>query len=312
MANNDRGQSLITKYVWIIETIYHKRKISFKELNELWLRDDISRGVNIPKRTFDNWRYVIWDMFGINIVNENRGEYRYYIENEEDISKNGLRSWLYNTICVSNALTNSQNIKDRIILEYVPSGQNYLHPIIEAMKENHVLNITYHNYWKNKEHNFNVQPYCVKLFRQRWYMVAQSTNSYYYEKGPLIYALDRIKYLQATKDTFEMPKDWTAKDFFEGYFGIIANQSIKIQSIKLKVSAGQANYIRNLQMHESQKEIERNEKYSIFTYYLHPTFDFQQELLWNGEDMEVLEPKWLRNEIASKIKRMWNKYKRNK
>ena len=141
--DNDRGQSLITKYVWVIETIYRKRKISFKELNELWLRDDISRGVDIPKRTFDNWRYVIWDMFGINIANEGRGEYCYYIENEEDISKNGLRSWLYNTFCVSNALANSQSIKDRIILEYVPSGQNYLQPIIEAMKENHVLNMTY-------------------------------------------------------------------------------------------------------------------------------------------------------------------------
>ena len=92
--DNDRGQSLITKYVWVIETIYRRRKISFKELNELWLRDDISRGVDISKRTFDNWRYVIWDMFGINIANEGRGEYRYYIENEEDISKNGLRSWL--------------------------------------------------------------------------------------------------------------------------------------------------------------------------------------------------------------------------
>ena len=124
--DNDRGQSLITKYVWVIETIYRRRKISFKELNELWLRDDISRGVDIPKRTFDNWRYVIWDMFGINIANEGRGEYRYYIENEEDISKNGLRSWLYNTFCVSNALANSQSIKDRIILEYVPSGQDYL------------------------------------------------------------------------------------------------------------------------------------------------------------------------------------------
>ena len=89
MADNDRGQSLITKYVWVIETIYRRRKISFKQLNELWLRDGISRGVDIPKRTFDNWRYVIWDMFGISIVNENRGEYRYYIENEEDISKNG-------------------------------------------------------------------------------------------------------------------------------------------------------------------------------------------------------------------------------
>ena len=243
---------------------YFCRKIieiwTTKELNELWLRDDISRGVDIPKRTFDNWRYVIWDMFGINIANEGRGEYRYYIENEEDISKNGLRSWLYNTFCVSNALANSQSIKDRIILEYVPSGQNYLQPIIEAMKENRVLNMTYYSYWKDEEYTFDVQPYCVKLFRQRWYMVARSTYSYYYEKGPRIYSLDRIKYLHATDETFEMPKDWTAEKFFEGCFGITAEQSIGIQPVKLKVSAGQANYIRDLKMHESQEEIERNEE----------------------------------------------------
>lgn len=309
MTNNDRGQSLISKYVWVIETIYRRHKISFKDLNELWLRDDISRGVDIPKRTFDNWRYVIWDMFGIDIVNENRGEYRYYISNEEDISKNGLRSWLYNTFCVCNTLSNSQNIKDRIILEYVPSGQEHLQTIINAMKENKILNITYHSYWKDEENNFDVQPYCVKLFRQRWYMVARSTHSYFYKQGPRIYSLDRIKHLHMKNETFEMPNDWTAKEFFDGCFGIIADKSIKIQTVKLKVSVGQANYIRNLQLHESQKEIERNKAYSIFTFYLRPEFDFQQEILWNGEDMEVLEPLWLRKEIAEKIKRMWNKYK---
>ena len=109
-----------------------------------------------------------------------------------------------------------------------------------------------------------------------------------------------------------MPKDWTAEDFFDGCFGIIAEQSVKIQPVKLKVSAGQANYIRDLKMHESQGEIKRNEEYSIFTFDLRPEFDFQQELLWSGEDMEVLEPIWLRKEIAGKIKRMWNKYKEDK
>lgn len=307
--NNDRGQSLISKYVWVIETIYRAGKISFKELNEKWLDDEISRGVEIPKRTFDNWRYVIFDMFGIMISNENRGEYRYFIENKEDISKNGLRSWLYNTFCVSNALANSQSIKDRIILEYVPSGQNYLQTIIDAMKENRVLNITYHSYWKNEESNFDVQPYCVKLFRQRWYMVARSTYTYYYEKGPRVYSLDRIFDLHTTDETFEMPKDWDANDFFNGCYGIIADQTMKPQPVKLKVVAGQANYIRDLRMHESQEEIERNDEFSIFTFFLRPSFDFQQELLWNGEDMEVLEPLWLRKEIAGKIKRMWNKYK---
>ena len=309
MADNDRGQSLISKYVWVIETIHRRRKISFKELNRRWLDDDISRGVEIPKRTFDNWRYAIWDMFGISIVNENRGEYRYYIENEEDISKNGVRSWLYNTFCVSNALANSQSVKDRIQLEFVPSGQQYLQPIIEAMKESRVINITYHSYWKDEEKNFDVQPYCVKLFRQRWYMVARSTYPFYFEQGPRIYSLDRIQQLHKTDETFAMPKDWDANEYFAGSFGIIADQRIDSQTVKLKVSAGQANYIRDLKMHESQEEIEHNEEYSIFAYRLRPTYDFMQEVLRNGEDIEVLEPLWLREEMAGIIQRMWNKYK---
>ena len=140
-------------------------------------------------------------------------------------------------------------------------------------------------------------------------MVARSTYTYYFEKGPRIYSLDRIHHLHKTDETFSMPKDWDADAFFAGSFGIIADQRIEPQIVKLKVSAGQANYIRDLQIHKTQDEIERNEEYSIFEYFLRPTFDFQQEILWNGEDMEVLEPLWLREEIAGKIKRMWNKYK---
>jgi len=92
-------------------------------------------------------------------------------------------------------------------------------------------------------------------------------------------------------------------------FGIIADQRIEPQTVKLKVSAGQANYIRDLRLHESQDEIEKNEEYSIFKYFLRPTFDFMQEILWNGEDMEVLEPQSLRKEIAGIINRMNKKYK---
>ena len=309
---NDRGQTLINKYVWVIDTIYRAGKISFRELNRRWVRDEeISEGVELAKRTFDNWRYAIRDMFKLDIENENCGEYRYYIENEQDIFNNGLSSWLINTICVSNVLTKSESVKDRILLEYVPSGQEHLQTIIEAMKEGKVLNMTYHSYWKDEENSFDVHPYCVKLFRQRWYMVALSTYSYYHQKGPRIYALDRIQDLQQTEESFEMPKDWNAEEYFEGCFGVIADHHTKIQTVKLKVSAGQANYIRDLKIHETQDEIEKNEEYSIFAYKLRPSFDFLQEILWNGEDIEVLEPLWLRKEIAGKIKRMWNKYKYN-
>lgn len=292
------ARNMISKYVWIIETIYKSGRISFKELNERWLDDDISEGVDIPKRTFNNWIIAIQETFGLFIENEGKGEYRYYIMNEEDISKNGLRTWLYNTISVSNALANCESIKDRILLEYVPSGQEYLMKILDAMKGNRILNITYHSYWKDEESNFDVEPFCVKLFRQRWYLIARSTYTYYHRQGPRIYALDRIRNLSPTEETFEMPKDWNASELFDGAFGVIADGQTKREPIKLKVNASQANYIRDLKLHETQEEEERNEEYSIFTYYLRPTYDFQQELLWHGEDVVVLEPKWLREELT--------------
>ena len=302
------ARNMISKYVWIIETIYKSGRISFKELNERWLDDDISEGVDIPKRTFNNWIIAIQETFGLFIENEGKGEYRYYIMNEEDISKNGLRTWLYNTISVSNALANCESIKDRILLEYVPSGQEYLMKILDALKENRILNMTYHSYWKDEESNFDVEPFCVKLFRQRWYLIARSTYTYYHRQGPRIYALDRIRNLSPTEETFEIPKDWNASDFFIGAFGVIADAQTKCEPIKLKVNASQANYIRDLKLHETQEEEERNEEYSIFSYYLRPTYDFQQELLWHGEDVVVLEPKWLREELAERLKCMYNKY----
>ena len=254
MATNDKGQNTISKYVWVVETILRHKKITFKELSELWLRDEISGGVELPKRTFDNWRYAIWDMFGINIENERKGGYHYYIENEEDISGNGISSWLYNTLSVSASLSGCKSIKDRILFEYIPSGQKYLQEIIGALKENRLLAITYQSYWSDEESCFDVEPYCIKLFRQRWYLVARSTHPYYQDKGPRIYALDRIGDLQKMDETFRMPKGWNAEDYFEGCFGIITDRETDRQLVKLKVSASQACYLRDLKLHISQEE----------------------------------------------------------
>ena len=98
---------------------------------------------------------------------------------------------------------------------------------------------------------------------------------------------------------------------FKGRIGVIPEEC-GFEIVKIKVSTSQANYLRDLPLHESQQESERTDSYSIFELHVRPTFDFQQELLWNGEDLEVLEPRWLRKEIAGKVKRMWNKYKEDK
>lgn len=311
MADIERGPSLIRKYVWLIDTIYRAKKISFKEINERWRRDvDLSRGEEMSVRTFKRWLNNIGDIFGLYVENERCGDYRYYIENIEDITEGGLQSWLFNTFTVSNALTGCMGIKDRIQLEYVPSGELYLQLIIDAMKENRVLNMTYKSYWRDKEKNYDVQPLCLKLFRQRWYVIVHGNDG---EEDTRIWicALDRILSLQKTEMTFTMPKEWDAESYFDGFIGLIRDEDYDKEIVKLKVDANQANYIRDLKIHKSQQEAECNNEYSIFTYCLRPTFDFQQELLWNADKVEVLEPQWLRDEMADTIQKMLNLYRKD-
>lgn len=308
MADIERGPSLIRKYVWLIDTIYRAKKISFKEINERWRRDvDMSRGEDLSVRTFKRWLNNIGDIFGLYVENEHCGDYRYSIENIEDITEGGLQSWLFNTFAVSNALTGCMGIKDRIQLEYVPSGELYLQPIIDAMKENRVINITYKSYWEDCQNNYDVQPLCLKLFRQRWYVIVHGNDGE--DAYTWICALDRILSLQKTDKTFTMPKDWDVQAYFDGFIGVIRDEDYDKEIVKIKMNAKQANYLRDLKIHRSQQEAERNGEYSIFTYCLRPTFDFQQELLWNADKVEVLEPKWLRDEMADRIKKMLDLYK---
>ena len=294
------------KLVWIVDTIYKARKITFEELNRRWIDNiDLSGGEELLKRTFHKWKWNIFDTFGLMIECEKSAPYRYYIENEDDMRNGGIENWLLSTYTVSNALIESKSIKDRILLEYVPSGREYLEPILEAMKIKRFVHIAYYNYWRDdlREHYF--MPLCMKLFRQRWYVVGRQWPS----GNDTVYCLDRIRGFRLSSHTFEYPKNFNPKEYFDGCFGIIAAADCDIQKVRLKVNCGQANYMRDLPMHESQQETERTEEYSIFEYRLRPTFDFQQEILWNGEEVEVLEPLWLRKEIAAKIARMWNKYK---
>jgi len=296
---------LINKYVWLVDTIYKAGRITYDEINQKWIEQDMDEKT-IPLRTFHKWRIAIEEMFHLNIECERKGGYHYYIDNVDEIKRDGLRNWLWRTLSMSNLLLGSQAIKDRIILESIPSGQENLAIIVDAMKTNTQLTITYQSYWRDEPSTFTVYPYCVKLFKQRWYLVALSP---YYEKV-MIYALDRIKDMEVEDEHFVYPDDFDPDSFFEGCIGVIVDEEYDIETVRLKVSAHQSNYIRSLPMHSSQKEIERNDDYSIFTFEVRPTFDFQQEILMNGADMEVLSPERLRNEIAEKIENMSNNYKK--
>ena len=282
------AKDLFNRYIWLVDTIYRTGKITQEDINAKWVRNSMSDGNPIPNRTFHNHRIAIEEMFDINIECD-KSTYEYYIEHAEDMERGGVRSWLINTFTVNNLINESHKIKQRIQFEDIPSGQQFLTPIIEAMRDGVKMEITYQSYWSDAA-TFEIEPYFVKIFKQRWYVIGKSDML-------RIYALDRLHDLKPTATKFRMPTGFDPEAYFADCYGIIHDTEETAQLIKLKVNAGQANYLRALPLHHSQKEEERNEKYSVFSMYLKPSFDFRQEILSLGELVEVISPPSFRAEI---------------
>jgi hypothetical protein len=307
--SKDSTSNLFNRYVWLVDIIYRRGKITFEEINECWQRSllNIDRE-DLPLRTFHNHRQAIEQMFDINIECNKRNGYKYCIENTDDMERGGVRRWLLNTFAVNNLINESHKLKHRILFEKIPSGQMFLTPIIEAMRDSLSIEITYQTFWHDSPYTIEVYPYCIKVFKQRWYVIAYNPG----KERILIYALDRIKNISITDKTFQLPKDFDGESFFSDCFGIVAGDGHKAENVLIKVNKIQDSYIRALPLHHSQKEIENTSDYAVFSYHIRPSFDFRQELLSHGSEVEVLEPKWFRDEIAGIISEQHSIYQNEK
>lgn len=300
-------KELIRKYIWLIDTVNQAGStgITFKDIRSKWERNDLlSGGIQYPKRSFHNHVTAIRELFGIEIAC-NKNTNSYYIANSRELKdSSGFKGWLLDALSLNNQLEESSQLKDRILLEENPSGRELLPTILEAMRDNKMLTFSYKPYWVEDDHISNlyhVEPYALKVFKRRWYLLGK------YGDSPLkVYALDRILDIDIEFESFTLPADFDAESFFSSCFGIIVSDKDP-QTIKLKVDAFQSNYLRSLPLHPSQKETERTEEYSVFTFFLRPTFDFVQELLTLRETAEVLAPKELRAEMARIGKNIANK-----
>ena len=300
-----KASEIFKQYIWLTDTIYRSGGISLQELNERWVRTEMSGGVPMTRMTFNRHKMAIEEIFGLCIECQRKGGYYYYIENEEVLKNNNLQHWLLDSLSISNMLMESGSLKDRIMLENIPAGKEYLQPIINAMKQDYKLMMTYRKFGQTTGYTITVEPYAIKVFKQRWYLLAKDNK----RETPTIYALDRILALEETEESFVYPSDFDTELFFKDYYGVLCSTKDKAQKIVIRTYLPFTNYLRTLPLHHSQKEVKTTPDYADFEFHLRPTFDFRQELLSQCNEVEVLKPAKLREEMKEMIGKMLERYR---
>jgi predicted DNA-binding transcriptional regulator YafY len=288
------------QYIWIINTLRAYRKLSFEELNQKWQDDQVADGNPLQRSSFNRHRDAILDMFGI-IIDCDKKTYKYYISNKDVLCDDSIERWLFSTLTVHGMLADSAAVKERLVLENAPAGEQYLDIIIRAIRTNRCLHIGYKKF-QAEGYEKVVCPYALKLFRQRWYLLALND-----EDQMRIYALDRMTMAELTDDAFEMPDGFSSQAYFSEYFGVLTNDT-PMAHVIVRAHKWMPNYLRTLPLHHSQRELTSTPDYTDFSFDIRPTSDFLGELLRHSEGIEVLEPLDLREKMRQMIVETLKRY----
>lgn len=296
---------LFKEYIWLLNTIHQTGKISFADINKKWLRTEMSGGVEISRTTFNRHKDAIEDIFGVIIDCDKKDSFKYYIANKSVLSEDTIQNWMLSSMTVHTAVQEGVSLQKRILLENIPSGYKYLQSILGAMKTNNCIAFTYQKYNDAEAKMYpEAEPYCLKLYKQRWYMLTKVKQQF------RTFSLDRIKHLEILAKSFQLDKDFDAEEFFHDYFGVFRDEATPPQEIVIRASKAERPYLRDLPLHHSQKETATTEEYSDFSYYLSPSDDFIGEILRKKDRLCVISPIELREKVLKNIKEMEKNYKK--
>jgi hypothetical protein len=288
-----------------MNTLLQYKQLTFEEINVLWKESCLGDGTPLPLRTFHQHKNAVEEMFGVEIKCNASNGYRYYISTPETLKNNTTRKWLLNSFTLSNMITAGHNMKERILFEEIPSGTEYLQTVIEAMQKSKELIVDYQRFYGRRE-TFNICPYAMKVYRQRWYVVGCIKEL----GGIRNIALDRTLEMNLSDISFTLPLNFNAEKYYAHSVGIYVDEELKPTKVKIRAYGNQIEYLRSLPLHRSQKEgASKYGEFCEFEYKLCLSPELSTHILAMGENVEVLEPVELREEIKRKLTECLTKYK---
>lgn len=307
-----KAYDLIKEYIWLVNTIHKRKKISLEDINTLWRQTDMSGGLDYTRTTFKRHKNAIEDIFGLIIECDRSDNYKYYIENKHTLDEDTVQNWFLSTFSVNNIISDALPVQNRIQLEAIPDIR-FVSDIIDAMKDSVKVEIRYRRFGNAESKVHIIEPYALKVYQRRWYLIAYfsariGSDGLVHPSHYAIFSLDRIESVTLTDQKFEIDPDFSPKKYFRDCYGIVPADDTKAEEVVLRAYGREVYEMRSLPMHHSQRETNITDNYSDFTLHIKPTLDFAGKILSRGAWIEVMKPQSFRNLVIDMHKKSLERY----
>ncbi|BDX37829.1 WYL domain-containing protein [Tenuifilaceae bacterium CYCD] len=301
-------RAFFKRYLWLYDTIKNKPYITFNEIADKFdnsnFKDDDEAGFS--KRTFHRDLSEIIELFGVEISYDNT--YRgYYIESES-LTQN--TETLLDSYRFINTYQVFKEANCYIAAEPRKSGSEHLLILLDAIQNRKRVEFLYCKYIEETTEKRTIEPFFIKEFKGRWYVVAKD------RKDKLIksFALERIvndPMPASSSASFDIPQGITPASYFKESFGVFKISDAKVEEVELSFKPLKGKFIKSQPLHRSQTIIIDNEVELRIKLKLQITHDFIMELLSHGSEIKVIAPDNLQNKIIRELVKTTNQYNLN-
>ncbi len=299
----------ISRYMMILKKLKAKPYSSFEEITSymesqidyLQMNDD-TLNIGFSKRTLQRDLKEIRNIFGIDIEYSASAK-GYFISQDEIGNMNFER--MIEAFDMFNSINLAQDLKPFIHLESrQPQGTENLYGLLHAIKNKLKIKFTYKKFWEEDSSSRYVEPYVLKEFRSRWYVMAKDLK----DDTLKSFALDRLSNLEITKSKYEQKNLNQVEENYRYCFGIISPNEEVPHEVVLSFTAIQGKFVKTLPLHSTQQIIKDSEDELQIKLKLFLTYDFIMELLSMGDNVKVLKPKVLINTIKKAHQDAYKQY----
>ncbi|WP_439516072.1 helix-turn-helix transcriptional regulator [Sediminibacterium sp.] len=271
------------------------------QFDYLQMQDD-NLQIGFSKRTLQRDIKEIRNVFGIDIE-YSKSQKGYFISQNENENMNFQR--MMEAFDMFNSLNLAQDLTPFIHLEKRrPQGTENLYGLLHAIKNRLQIKFNYQKFWEEELSQRFVEPYALKEFKNRWYIMAKDSK----DNNIKSFALDRLTNLEITNQTYQYPDNYSIEQSYRYCFGIISPNDEEPQDIILSFDPFQGKYIKTLPLHNTQQVLVDNDEEMKIKLKLCLTHDLVMELLSFGDNMKVIEPKSLADQIKQAHEKAYRQY----
>ena len=300
---------LIRQYVWLIDLIRRNKSLTLSDIKRYWEQDAKFKDFGsdqLSDRTFFRYKKDIFRLFGIEIEC-NRHDNKYFIKEDDGLLSSSFLQTLLNCLSLEGLIRQNPDVINSIYFEKAPGGMEFLYILVENIIKRHRIEIEYRGYRSSSlnSKNYLFEPYGLKQLRQRWYLIGKNKGWSF----STVLALDRIRSVIPTDETFKKDKQFNLNKYFDEVIGVTVDKDYNYEETVVRFYDKQWEYIESLPLHHSQQLIKETEDYKDYKFKLRAEYEFQREILGMGLSAEILSPDWLRKEFRDIFEEQNNRYK---